>query len=297
MTYLDPNVNWDAVQGLVDNVRSLYPTMSWMLDVPELSGIIIQAGIENWDEGRLVSALQGTSWWQSRNQAQRAQEQLFRTDPATWEQQKGSVKTQILQFAGSNGLSLSDAEADYIAFYAYTNGWSAAEWQANVVNYTMGQKGQSAAGIGAQLKQMAGQYAIPISDGTLKQWEQNILLGTANQSTFMAYVQEQAKSLYPGLANAIDMGITVQQYVAPYAEVASQELGVNANSIVWTDPKWNVALHQIDPKTGAPVSMSLSEWTRELRTNAIYGFAETDRAKELASQLGTGLAELFGRAA
>lgn len=297
MTYLDPNVNWDAVQGLVDNIRKLYPTMAWMLDVPELADTVIKAGTENWDEGLLLGALQNTEWWKSRTQAARAQEQLYNTDPASWTQQKNSVKTQILQFAGSNGLTLSDAEAEYIAFEAFTKGWADGEWQAQVVNYTMGQKGQSADPIGMRLEQMAGQYAVPISDGTLRQWEQNVLTGMANENTFMAYLREQAKSLYPGLANALDMGITVSQYVAPYAEVAAQELGINPASIRWSDPKWNTALHKIDPKTGVPVSMSLSEWTRELRTNAIYGFGETTRAKELASELGTGLAQLFGRAA
>lgn len=297
MTYLDPNVNWDAVQGLVDQIRKLYPTMAWMLDVPDLAGIIVDAGINQWDAGRIQSALQATAWWQSRNEAARAQEQLYNTDRATWDQNRKAIETQIRQFASVNGITLTDAEALYISADAYGNGLTTQEWQAKVVNQFLGVLGRDAAPVGDRLNQLAADYAVPLSDATLRQWEQNILTGMADENTFRAYLQEQAKSLFPGLANAIDRGITVRQYVAPYAEIAVQELGINPAEIDWRDPKWSVAIHKIDSSSGAPTSMSLADWTRELRTNSIYGFGETTRAKELASQLGTGLAQMFGRAA
>lgn len=297
MTFLDPNVNWEAIAALKDQIVKLYPTMAWMLDVPDLAKIVIDAGINQWDEGRILSALQATEWWKARNEAARAQEGLYRTDPATWEMNKSAIETQIKQFASVNGITLTADEAAYIAFQAYTKGWSSGEWQAQIVNQFMGVGGQGAAPVGSRLNQMAAEYAVPLSDATLRQWEQQILTGMADENTFRAYLQEQAKSLFPGLANAIDRGITVQQYVAPYAEIAVQELGINPADIDWRDPKWSAAIHKIDSSTGAPTSMSLADWTRELRTNSIYGFAETTRAKELASQLGTGLAQMFGRAA
>ena len=299
MAELDPNVDWGYIDNLMNHIRSMYPALAWMLNVPELADLILKAGIENWDEGRILGALQGTQWWKDRNQGARDWEQLVNTDPATANQRRDDLARQIRQFAGQNGLTITNEQAIYIAVESLAKGRTQAEWQQNVLDFTMGAGGgnQGAKTVTMNLRQLAGEYAVPMSDATLRQWEQNILNGTADQNTFRAYLMEQAKSLFPSLANAIDRGITVRQYVAPYQEIAAQELGVNPNDIDWTDPKWSTAIHRIDPKTGQPVSLSLSDWQREIRTNPIYGFDQTTRAKDQAAGLGQAMLERLGFAA
>jgi hypothetical protein len=145
--------------------------------------------------------------------------------------------------------------------------------------------------------QMAAKYAVPLSDQIVDKWSQDLATGMVDMNVYESYLREQAKSLFPGLANAIDRGITVDQYVQPYAQIAVQELGVNPAEIDWRDPKWNTAIHRIDPKTGVPTAMSLSDWTKELRTNSVYGFDQTQRAQEQAAALGQALLQRMGRAA
>lgn len=297
MADLDPNVDWGYIDNLMNHIRSIYPSLSWMLNVPELADLILKAGIENWDDGRILAALQATQWWKDRNEGARSWEQLVNTDPASANQRRDDLARQIRQFAGQAGLTITNEQAIYIAVESLAKGRTQAEWQQNVLDFLMGTQGQDAKGGGINLKALAAEYAVPLSDVTLKQWEQNILNGTADQNTFRAYLMEQAKSLFPSLANAIDRGITVRQYVAPYQEIAAQELGVNPNDIDWTDPKWSTAIHRIDPKTGQPVSLSLSDWQREIRTNPIYGFDQTTRAKDQAAGLGQAMLERLGFAA
>lgn len=296
MAELDPNVDWGYVANLVNQIRSTYPNMAWMLDVPELADVILKAGIEQWDEGRVVAAAQATQWWKDRNAQGRAFEQLQQTDPGSANQQADALRDEMLRWAGAQGFNLTEAQAQYIARESLVKGRTPQEWQANITNWAFSQ-GQSPVALGTKLNQLAAEYAVPISGETLKQWERNVLTGKADEATFTAYLQEQAKSLFPSLSNAIDRGITVRQYVAPYQEVAVQELGVNPAEIDWRDPKWSAAIHRIDPRTGDPVAMSLSDWSKELRTNSIYGFDSTQKAQEQASQLSQALLDRFGRAA
>lgn len=297
MAELDPNVDWAAIASGIDSARKLYPDLAWMLDIPEVGSILVRAALEGWDSGRLTSAIHATSWWTQRNDAQRAWMELSTTNPGQAETQQRSLASQMMAWASQNGITMTQDEAIYIAGLALTNGNSQAEWQAAIVKRYIGENGQSAQPVIDQLKAMASQYAVPMSEATIKQWEMQILTGQVNQATFESYLREQAKSLFPGLANAIDRGITVAQYVQPYAQIAVQELGINPNEIDWTNPKWNTAIHQIDPKSGTPVAMSLSDWTRTLRSDPIYGYGESQRGMEQASSLGQALAQMFGVAA
>lgn len=297
MADLDPNVDWGAVEALINQIRTQYPNMAWMLDVPDLANILIRAGTEQWDDGRVVAAIQATQWWKDRNQQARSFEEMLNTDPASAEQQVSSLATQMMQFAARNGMSLSSAQSIYIARESLVKGRTQQEWQQNLTTFLTGQAGQTSTVQAGNLKALAAQYAVPMSDATISKWAQDMMTGMVDENTFRAYLVEQAKSLFPSLSNALDRGITVQQYVQPYAQIAAQELEINPNDIDWRDMKWSSALHQIDPKTGSPVSMSLSDWTRELRTNPVYGFDTTIRAQEQAAQLGQALLQRLGRAA
>lgn len=293
---MDPNVDWVFVSNLINEVRTMYPRLAWMLDVPQLADILVKAGLEGWDSGRVVAAIQGTEWWKTRNASAREFARLIQTDPATGEQQVQSLKTQVLQFARQSGYQITDAEALFIARSSMDLGRTTQEWQASIVAHYGAPKTSGGSPVIDNLKALAAQYAVPMSDATLQKWSQDILTGMVDENTFRSYLIEQAKSLFPGLANALDRGITVAQYVAPYAEIAAQELGVNPMAIDWRDPKWSAAIHQIDSK-GAPSAMSLADWTRELRTNSIYGFDNTMRAQEMSQQLGRALLEKLGMAA
>lgn len=292
---MDPTVDWVYVSNLVNQIRTLYPNMAWMLNVPELADVVLKAGIEQWDEGRIVAAVQGTQWWKDRNQAGRAFEELLNTDPGTADQQTFALRDEMIRWAAAQGLELSEAQATYIARESLTKGRTEQEWQANIANFTMNVSGQQPEALGVKLNALASEYAVPLSGDTLRQWEMNVLSGKADEATFTAYLQEQAKSLFPSLANAIDRGITVRQYVAPYQEIAAQELGINPTEIDWRDPKWNVAIHRQTPN--GPVAMSLSEWTKELRTNSMYGYDQTQKAQEEASRMADALLQRMGRAA
>jgi hypothetical protein len=56
-------------------------------------------------------------------------------------------------------------------------------------------------------------------------------------------------------------------------------------------------LNQVDPKTGQRVSMSLDQALSAFRTDPTWGYDQTDKAKQDATQLATQLQQKFGAAA
>lgn len=281
----------------IQKARELFPAYAWMLDVPDLAGIITQAAAEQWTADRIQGAIQGTQWWRDRNTVARRWQELTQSDPAEATRQQNLLATQMMQWASSVGLRVTQDEARFVAGLALSGGQGESEWKANIYKQFTTVAGQQPTTVRDQLSIKASQYAIPMSDTIMDKWAQDIATGMVDMNTYESYLREQAKSLFPGLTNALDRGITVSQYVQPYAQIAVQELEIAPESIDWRDPKWNTAIHKVDPKTGVPTSMSLSDWTRELRTNTIYGYDQTQKGQQQAAMLGNALLQQFGRAA
>lgn len=282
-----------AIASMFQAAQSLYPNLSWALKIPELAQIILTAAREQWDEGRIRAALESTDWWRSRTEAARQWAALVETDPTEARRQVEIYRQRIEQWAGVRGISLAVDQINEVANWAAALQFDESQIAAYVTKHFMARSTV----VRDQLSDLAAEYVVPLSEQAVSEWEQRILQGQANQETFVSYLREQAKSLFPSLAPAIDRGITVRQYAEPYAQIAARELGINPADIDWRDPKWAPAIHRIDPNTGEPVSMSLAEWTRELRSNPIYGFDDLPQARELASALGDALKRLMGRAA
>lgn len=150
-------------------------------------------------------------------------------------------------------------------------------------------------------KATAADYMVPTSDQGAAQYVAQLvgsgLQGTAINDQLKTYFQTQAKSLYPTMAAAIDAGITPKAYTAPYQAVAAQLLGVPPDSINMMDPKYIRAVTQKDPKTGMPTAMSLFDWQQTLMSDPTYNYTSSQNAKDRASSLAQGIAEMFGRSA
>lgn len=149
-------------------------------------------------------------------------------------------------------------------------------------------------GATAKFQKLARDYLVPVADITAKKWATDLLSGKVGEEEIQSYLNEQATSLFPGLAAALEKGITVRQYADPYVQLAARELEVSPESIDLSDGKWNRALNTIN-KDGQRVSMSLSEWEATLRSDPVYGYDRTAGARQKAAQFATQLAEKFGR--
>jgi hypothetical protein len=108
---------------------------------------------------------------------------------------------------------------------------------------------------------------------------------------FEDIMREQAKVLYPPIAKQLDAGMTVSQYMAPYMQIASTELGIPTQAMNTTDPKWTKVL---TGPSGQP--MNADEWQRTIRNDPSYRWNQTQNAKSMAADLAAQMAQTMGSA-
>lgn len=287
-----------APQEVKDQVAAKYGYLSGFLDNPELGPILQQAAQEGWDIDRLQGAIYATKWYKTHAAVTRQFDSQGKLDPATQQRQIMTQADDILAQAKRAGIVLDHTTLAKLAWTSLRYGWSGQQLtNAIVAQGKMDISGATPGGAlttADNLKELAAQYLVPVSQAALTKWVKDIQSGTIAQQDFVGYLKEQAKSLFPGMSVAIDSGVTPAHYVDPYKQIAANTLEVPADSVNFLDPKWSKALFQTDPKTGARTSMSLSDWQTTLRTDPHYGYDQTEQARTTAADLTTQLAKQFG---
>jgi hypothetical protein len=144
----------------------------------------------------------------------------------------------------------------------------------------------------AQMKKISSDYLVPISDETLQSWSRNAISGRSTADDFRAYAEKQARSMFPSLNDELDRGLTVQEIADPYRQQAAQILGIDPTQINFADSKWRSALDHRD-KDGKRSTMTLSDWTQQVRTDPRYGYDRTQNAVNEAASLVTSMRQIF----
>lgn len=271
-----------AEGDILAQIRQSYGYVSWMMEDPELAGLLAEYVRAGWSPDEMRRRLQGTRWWQAHSAAERAWVELSGAQPAEAKSQIQAQKDAFGAAASKLGIEIAPERLEQMATDSLRFGWTpqqkelaiAAEFRYNPTAPVQG-------AVVGDLKEQAAQYLVPLSDATIEQWARQIVGGQVGADAFEAYLKEQAKGLFPALSAALDAGQTVRQYADPYVEIAARELQLNPNDIDLNDSKWNRPFYQLlDPKTGERGVMSLDEWREELRSNDIYGFSGTQQGEQ-----------------
>ena len=162
---------------------------------------------------------------------------------------------------------------------------------AQPVNLSYGQTGQ----LYSQYQQLAHDYLVPMSDGTISTWVQQAIEQKSDVSGFTNYLKQQAANLYPQLAPQIQSGQTTKNLLDPYVQSASSLLEVPATAINLEDPKWGQSMIQKDPSTGQNTLMSLTDYNQQLRKNPQYGWQYTTNGRSQSSALESTILKAFGQ--
>lgn len=284
----------------LDNaIRTNYPSVWSLINQPGVRDVLRQAIEGNWPSSRTQVMLQQTPYYTQTSDTQRQWDILLATDPATARQRGDAMTLQVLHAAQTLGIQLDPTQQWDMVTNALRNSWGAQE-----INHallfgaaftglqTTGQG--DIAGAAANVKALASNYGVPLSDQSATQWALGIKDGVVTSDSLTAYFIEQAKSRFPSLSAALDSGVTVKQYIDPYIQDAQQQLGVNPNDVNINDPKWSVMLDGARDDKGNPVAMSRDQWVSTLRTDPRYGYDQTSQGQLAATQLATGLSQKFG---
>lgn len=265
---------------------------------PELRRLIKEAERAQWTPEVFASRLMATKWYRTHTEAERKWVVLTTSDPEEAKRRLAETRSSMQQMYRQMGVPVPAKRLNALVRDAARFGWSPDEQQDAIAAEFDFDASKTYGGIAGQtldeFRRMSRDYLVPLSDKTLDQWTTNVLRGEATPEDFASYAKDQAKSLFPELAPAIDKGLTVSQYLDPYREVAARELEMSPEDVDWFDNKWAQAVFQTDEKSGRRV-MGLADWQRTLRTDKRFGWDKTTGARDAASQFATEIASMFGR--
>ena len=263
---------------------------------PELKALLGQATAQNWNSSRFVAYLQNTQWFRDTSEAMRKYDALKSSDPATYQQQLAATRDHILNVGWQMGVGFGPNVAQHIADQAMQQGWSEDQLKRVMDGMLYVSKGQYRGQAGAfqqQFNQLAGDYGVNISDGTMGNWVKSAVLGTDDQKSIQEKVQQMAASKYVALADRIKGGETVRQIADPYIQSYGKILEVNPDNIKLDDPLIQHALTAKDPK-GQPTTQTVYDFENQLRNDPRWG--KTQNAQDLMSSTANSILSTFGLA-
>jgi len=262
-----------------------------------LQRLINQATEHQWSVEVFGARLQNTAWWKKHTDAQRKWIEQTYQDPKQAAADRSTRRAQITEMARQQGVTLTKNRLDQLVQTSLYNGFDSDLLQNAVAaefDYQPGHAVQGLAGATVdQLREMAHSYVVPISNSNIEKWTQQVLAGDATPESFQDYMRTQAKSMFPALTKQIDAGVTVDQYLDPYKQQASNVLGINPDEVDWTDPKWQQIVFAIDPKTQERTIKSLADAATILRTDKRFGFDQSANGRDAAAQLASQLQSMF----
>lgn len=268
---------------------------------PEIAELLKRYINEGWSDAKFNAELRGTNWWKTTTASARQWDTASALDPASYQSQVDEQATVISTQALNLGIRLSDERAQKLALDSLRLGWG----PQTIVN-AIGMAATEAGSVGAtqlregfygqEVRRIARQYGVTLADQTFNSFVNRIAVGDETTESFQDYALSISKALYPAISGQLDQGRTFDDITAPFLEIAASTLEMNPDEIDFTDPKWVTPItYQPDPKTGEQRLMSLTEWSKELRTNRAYGYEFTNNAKNQAYSVIETLGNMFGR--
>jgi hypothetical protein len=259
---------------------------------------------EGWfnDSVKLTERLRNTNWFRTTESSARQYTISQSTDPATAEATLNKRVEEIRAQSLNSGVSLSEATLRDLGERSLKFGWTEQQVANGVGSEAVATANRGGtAGVadlrrgstGTELREIADNYGLKISDTMLDQWTAQILQGTTTKVQFTDQMKNQASTMYRSLAPQIEKGLDVKTATSMYTNMAASTLGVDPATVDWTQDKWNKALNYQDPKTNEYRQMDSYEWNRYLRS--LPEWQETDDAKNTYRRAAFTLAQAFGK--
>lgn len=246
---------------------------------PELKKLFAQAVEETWTQDKFQAEVRDTKWWKTTSETRRQAQVTQKTDPATWNAQLQAAIIQVRQLAAEVGAAVPDSKISKIAKNMLETGMDENQLRYALGDYVTFTKEGTLRGEAAMheytIKEYAYNMGIKLTDQAIKNQAQQVVRKVATTQDFESQVREQAKSMFPGYAEAIDAGSTVRDIASPYIQMMSDELEIPYQSIDTMDPIIKKALNGLDAK-GKPAGVNLYDFQQQLRGDLRW--KQTDKA-------------------
>lgn len=290
--------------GVLDDIRSQYPTLAFLINDPEVGPLLRDAvnPDKGFSPGTFQAKLYQTKWFKSRSTNQRQIDILRNTDPAEYRRRRDENLAQVRMMAKKLGLNLTAGEKLYMAEVNLRNGVDigSEQFAYGLMNFaqTSGKKRMgegSVKGAAFQVNEIArNQFYIPLSKDEQYKWGVELAIGTKDEQALRAYLSEKSASLYPHLKELLANGASMEDIFSGHRAVIAQELELAPETIDFTK-QWKKVLHQVDPQTQKPRPMTLHEAQTLARQDDRWW--HTSGGKEVDAGMANALLKMFGKRA
>ena len=209
------------------------------------------------------------------------------------EQQYLAAQASIRNEAAKLGLEINDNSVVTLSKVVVDNSWS----NDQLMDYLVpGATNTAKAGTITvsvdQIKKMAAQQLLNVSDATAREWATKIASDEMTFDAVQTLLQSQASMKYGWAASQIAQGVSVRDMMLPGRDVIARELELDPEGLDLMDSKWLSMLQTTDENTGTIRAASESELTMRARKDERW--ASTRGATVAASRSAAMMRNFFG---
>lgn len=228
----------------------------------------------------MQAAIRGTDWYKSHSASWRQAWVLKRDNPGEFERQKTQAQGTVDAIANEFGVNLTTKQRNQIAHdivWLGLNDQEVNEAVGALFQATSGDYEGRAGDFQDEIKQMAADYGVRVSDSWIGGVVQSLLTGKGTPQDAQNKVLELARSAYPALAEQLDAGMTVRQIADPYIQAMARTLELPDSDIDIYDTSVRSAL-QARNKDGTSMMKPLYQFEEDLRKDPRW--LQTNNARD-----------------
>lgn len=215
----------------------------------------------------MTTAVMQSNFYRNNNATARARLQAKESQPGVYTDGLDKYRLETRKRLVSAGLKMDAKLFEGLAAKAYDSGMSEDQLKELIVNSNL-VTGYGGAVLGdtSALKSYANSFGVGkyLNDQYWNQKSQDLFLGRTTTEDIEDEVRKLAASAFPGYADQINAGVSVDSLASAYKGAMASVLERDADSITFEDPRLRAALQYVD-KDGKPAVKPLWQFERELR--------------------------------
>jgi hypothetical protein len=244
---------------------------------PELQAVyeLFKAG----STGPAIEALYATKYYQDLSPTVKSRAKQKLEQPGVYLDSIDKYKMAARKRLVNSGIKIPMADFEAIAEDAYTRGLDDNQFdEVLLFSGKVSGFGGSILGDTSSLKSYAQSFAATgyFNDAYWTQKSRDLFAGTTTTEDIQAEIRDKAASAFPGYADQIKNGTSVDAIASAYKGSMAAILERDADSITYDDPRLRQALQYIGAD-GKPAVKPLWQFEKELRSTPEWGYTNNAR--------------------
>lgn len=215
----------------------------------------------------MTAAVMQSNFYRNNNATARSRLQAKESQPGVYADGLDKYQLATRKSLVNSGLKMDNKLFVGLAQKAYDSGMSEDQLKELIVNSNLVTGfGGEVLGETSTLKSYANSFGVGkyLDDKYWAQKSQDLFLGRTTTEDIEDEVRNLAASAFPGYADQIKAGISVDSLASAYKGAIASVLERDADSVTFDDPRLRAALQYVD-KDGKPAVKPLWQFERELR--------------------------------